>query len=284
MECLVCSGSVFNGLYDELLRKCTRCGFVTANYDMSSYDADEIYDEDYFMGSEYEHYVRDKDAFIRNFNARIDRLQKLDPGRRFENILELGCAYGFFGLVVKQRFPNSQYTGLDITPKPIDHGKNEYNLNLICKDYLTFQRGGQTYTDVFMWDVIEHLPSPDAVIEKVYADLDEGGRLYITTGDISALLPRLQGKRWRMIHPPSHLHYFSRKTISVLLERKGFRIVAVLYPAVRRSLKQIYHSLFILNKSERTFHKKIHSLIPEALQIPLNTFDIMMVVAEKRAE
>lgn len=278
--CIICGNNGFVDLYNGLLKKCTSCGFITASYDMQRFDADQIYDETYFNGNEYENYLRDKDVFLLNYNKRIEFLKKKDPARAFTNVLELGCAYGFFGLALKGRFPESNYTGIDITPTPINYGKEALGLNLVCGDYLDYKPGTH-YTDIFMWDVIEHLPSPELFIEKIHTDLATKGRLYLTTGDISTLIPKIQGRKWRMIHPPSHLHYFSKKTISMLLEKKGFKVVSVTYPPVSRSLKQIYYSLFLLNKKEKFFHKKMHSAIPENFNVPLNTFDIMLVVAEK---
>lgn len=281
MKCLVCGNDSFKDLYGGLLRKCTQCTFITANYDMERFNAAEIYDENYFTGDEYENYLRDKDTFLYNYNKRIDFLVKKDGHRAFRDVLELGCAYGFFGLALQKKFPESSYTGIDITPVPIEYGKTNLGLNLICEDYLSFPAPGK-YSDIFMWDVIEHLPPADVFVDKIYHDLKPGGRLYLTTGDISALLPRLQGRKWRMIHPPSHLHYFSRQTMKLLLEQKGFRVISITYPPVNRSLKQIYYSLFLLNKKKGgRLHKRIHAAIPEGVNIPLNTFDIMMVVAEK---
>ena len=60
-----------------------------------------------------------------------------------------------------------------------------------------------------MWDTIEHLKRPDLFVQKAAADLRPGGLIALTTGDIGSLNARLRGARWRMIHPPTHLHYFS---------------------------------------------------------------------------
>ena len=57
--------------------------------------------------------------------------------------------------------------------------------------------------------------------------IEKGGKTYITTGDISAALPRFQKEKWRMIHPPSHLHYFSKKTLTLLLERYDLKVVRI---------------------------------------------------------
>ena len=68
------------------------------------------------------------------------------------------------------------------------------------------------------------------------------GYLLLTTGDVSSLLPRLQGKAWHLIHPPTHVHYSSRKTITSLLKRLQFEVVDIKYPDVWRSDRQLMRS------------------------------------------
>jgi len=279
-SCIVCGETKFTPLYEELLLKCTFCQFVTANCDLDESDINSIYDEGYFHGNEYEDYLRDKEIFIYNFEKRLRAIIRKNPDRAFNDVLEIGCAYGFFGMAFKSFFPQHLYKGLDITPVPVKYGAKHFGLDLECIDYMAFkvQKG---FSDIFMWDVIEHLPNPELFVEKIHKDLCVGGRLYLTTGDISTLLPRIQGQKWRMIHPPSHLHYFSKKTISLFLKRKGFKVISLSYPSVSRSLKQIYYSLFLLNKRQNNFLKKLHQIIPERIRVSINTFDIMFVVAER---
>ncbi len=171
--------------------------------------------------------------------------------------------------------------GFDIVSEAIAYGKKILNLNLKLENYLTYTID-EKYTHVFMWDVIEHLPRPDLFIKKISKEIKEQGELHITTGNINALLPRIQKQNWRMIHPPSHLHYFSKKTITLLLEKYNFKVTNVKYEAIYRSLKQIFYSLFILNKRNSSICNKIFDKIPNNLFIPLNTFDIMHIKAIKK--
>ena len=53
---------------------------------------------------------------------------------------------------------------------------------------------------------IAEVSSPDAL-------------LVLTTGDIGSRLARMRGQKWRLIHPPSHLHYFDRVTVTRLLAK-----------------------------------------------------------------
>jgi hypothetical protein len=73
------------------------------------------------------------------------------------------------------------------------------------------------------------LLSPVELLEIVASrDLEPGGLLALTTGDIGSLNARLRGSNWRMIHPPTHLHYFSVQSITSLLKRHGIDTVHVI--------------------------------------------------------
>ena len=281
-KCLICSGTQFTSLYEDTLMRCITCGFVTANINADEELLKSIYTENYFNGEEYLDYLNDKTAFDYNFKNKLRKITRLFPKESIQNVLEIGCAYGLFGNTLRSYIPSAQYKGIDVVPEPIAYGKTELKLDLILGDYLNSGPPTRLYTDVFMWDVIEHLKDPHEFLIKANKELELNGRIYITTGDIGALIPRIRKKKWRMIHPPSHLHYFSKKTIQDLLQRNGFEIVHISYPPLYRSLKQIYYSLFLLKRDKkRSIIESIYKRLPEKINIPFNTFDIMFVIAKK---
>lgn len=280
MNCLVCDTSDFKKIYNDTLLKCEHCGFVTANLQIDKKVLEKIYTENYFKGEEYVDYIRDKDILQTNFKNRLNSILKVVQKEEINNVLEIGCAYGFFAEVLNNRLKKGHYIGYDIVPEAIEYGKTILGQNVHSKDYLE-TKTAEKYSDVFMWDVIEHLPDPEKFIEKISMETAAGGRIYITTGDIERFVPRVQKAKWRMIHPPSHLHYFSKRTLSMLLKKNGYNVINVSYPPVSRSIHLIFYSLFMLRKQPSSFVKKIYDLIPKSWSIPLNTFDIMFVIAEK---
>ncbi|MFC2104680.1 class I SAM-dependent methyltransferase [Bacteroidota bacterium] len=284
--CLVCGANNFTVLYDSLLKKCSDCGFISYNATYNnSYLLNKIYTKDYFCGEEYLDYKTDKAVIQQNFKKKLRKTDSLlikNPLPGFNNILEIGCAYGFFGELVKNNYNTTEYFGIDVVDEVINYACNEIQINAKKTDYLDLEKPAKPYTDIFLWDVIEHLQYPDKILGKAYNELENNGRIYISTGDISKLLPKIQGRNWRMIHPPSHLHYFSKKTMSHLLNKIGFDIVKIYYPPVSRSLKQIFFSLFLLNKPKpKKLFKHIYNIIPHNLYFSINTFDIMNIIAIK---
>lgn len=279
--CIVCGSREFVPVFSGTLKKCVHCGFATANMEISRELLEKTYSVNYFLGEEYLDYLQDKKTIQLNFLKRIKTINKAISGKLpLSNSLEIGCAYGFFGEILKKTW-DTEYLGMDVVPEAVQYGRNELKLNMKTGDYLEESAPVNPYTDVFMWDVIEHLQYPDKFLQKAFQELAPGGRIYITTGDFSALLARIQGKNWRMIHPPSHLHYFTKKSLIRLLETRGFSIMKVKYLPVYRSVRQILYSLFLLNKSGGLLNRLIEN-IPAGMNISLNTFDIVFIMAEKR--
>ncbi len=268
-------------IYSGLLRKCLNCGFVTANLDPDPDAIDSLYGKGYFNGEEYLEYEWNRVILQKNFRRRVNQILTLAGRENIKSILDIGCAYGFFGEVVRTMIPEASYLGFDISQEATRYASEHLNLNVIRANYLESTVDMQ-FTDACMWDVIEHLQYPDRFLEKIHTDLEPAGRLWITTGDIDALIPRIMKRRWRMIHPPTHLHYFSSGTLNQLLAQKGFEVQRISYPPVTRGLRQIFYSLFMLGKDPGTMVQKIHSIIPPKMRVYMNTFDIMFLMAVKK--
>ncbi len=279
--CLVCGAVNFKPIYNNTLLKCSSCDFITANMEVDPEELKQTYTENYFKGEEYVDYLRDKEILQTNFKKRLTYIYKKIDKKDITNVIEIGCAYGFFSEVLTTAHPKIKYAGYDVVPEAIEYGVKQLNQTVFCEDYLEI-KPSEKISDVFMWDVIEHLPNPELFLEKAAGELKQGGRIYITTGDIGRLVPRFQKEKWRMIHPPSHLQYFSKKTLSKLLETKGFKVLDVSYPPVYRSIRLIFYSLFMLRKKPSKFIEKLYNMIPAKANIALNTYDIMFLIAEKK--
>jgi 2-polyprenyl-3-methyl-5-hydroxy-6-metoxy-1,4-benzoquinol methylase len=282
-NCPICNSSVVSAIYNNTLLKCGGCTHVWANMALSEEQLREIYAENYFKGEEYADYLADKDIIQKNFSKRLKSIISLAPKPELNNILEIGCAYGFFGELIFKNYPESNYFGVDISQDAVLYAKKKLGLNVSEKNYLDIDSPKNLFSDVFMWDVIEHLPNPEDFIKKASQETLSGGRIYITTGDIGAWLPQKQKEKWRMIHPPTHLHYFTQKSIGELLSKHQFEIERITYPPVSRSIRVIFYSLFMLNKKPWGIIRLMYKLIPKKASISANTKDIMFVVARKKS-
>lgn len=272
MRCIICESDQKSNLYRGLV-KCQRCGLVFFDGSISPEDHKKLYRESYFKGEEYFNYQEDKNILQKNFKSRLKNILRF---KKQGSLFEVGCAYGYFLELAKKYFT---VEGVDICERPTSFARKTLGLNVHTGNYLGLKLAEKK--DVFcLWDTIEHLRNPQEFIEKISRDLKPGGYLFLTTGDIGSLMAKIRGKKWRLIHPPTHLFYFSPKTIEKLLAKYGFRIIKIKYPGIHRSSRQILYSLLYLNRKNNS-EKSYKNL--GLLDIPFyfNIFDIMMIIAKK---
>ena len=80
---------------------------------------------------------------------------------------------------------------------------------------------------VTMIGVIEHLENPVDALRKIRSILKPGGRLFLTTHDISGPGPKLFGENWVGWEVPQHLFFFDKRTIHLTMELSGYRNITV---------------------------------------------------------
>jgi SAM-dependent methyltransferase len=249
---------------------------VFADTHLSFAELQNLYQRNYFFGDEYLNYLDDKPALQKNFSARIQTLLKYSSGG---NLFEIGCAYGFFLELAQQHW---KVEGCDISAPACDEAQRQ-GCKVTCGDFLGLPLKEEQYDVVAMWDTIEHLARPDLYVQKASQLLKRGGVLCATTGDIGSSMARMRKHRWRLIHPPTHLYYFDRKSMERLMHKNGLEIIHFEHCGYSRSVQQILYSLLVLNR-ETGLRKKVYEILKPlfGFSMYVNLYDIMFVIARKK--
>jgi predicted SAM-dependent methyltransferase len=82
----------------------------------------------------------------------------------------------------------------------------------------------ESFDVVTLWDVLEHLPSPQDALTRIRGWLRPGGWLVIRTPDADSPYARFFGRTWAGLDAPRHPVVFSRSTLSRLLTECGFHV------------------------------------------------------------
>jgi len=267
-----------------MLKRCADCGFIRADMSLSREEAEQLYQEGYFQGDEYGDYLADAATHRRNFSARLNLVRRLsgdNPGP----LLEIGCAYGFF--LEQCREHGIEATGVDICVEPVRHARMTLNVDARLGDFETLPLPSGHWRSICLWDTIEHLEHPENFVSRARELLAADGTLYLTTGDIGSMFARWRGARWRMIHPPTHLQYFSAASITRFLQRHGFRVVHNRSLAMYRNFGESLARLETLGRGwPARMAAATRRLTPRALGnrgFWLDLGDIMFVAARKEA-
>ena len=279
--CPLCRGTNLERPVLRVLARCRTCGFVflPRTADLPQQVA-ALYAGDYFTGGEFGDYALQHQTFARNFRAYLDRMRT--AGCTGGRLLEVGCAYGFFLEQAQAAFDAS---GIDVNAPAINAAK-ALGVRAEFADFLSYTPAARPDV-VCMWDTIEHLLDPVAYAKRAYELLNDRGWFFLTTGDLGSAMARFRGAAWRMIHPPSHVNYFSRETITRMLNDAGFDVTSIRSVGTHRDARNATHLLRLF--SRRPIVRRVAAAGERvfALGVPsfgfyLNLHDIMFVAARKR--
>ncbi len=277
-SCNVCKKYNLSKIYSDLI-KCNDCNHVFANLDLDENQIKKIYEETYFFGGEYINYLEDKKLIEKNAKLRLKIINKYLKNLGNKKLLEIGCAYGFFMNFVNNFFKKT--VGFDVSKKSIEYAKKKFNLNVFHDDFIN-KNIEDKFDIVCMWDVISHLNNPDLYLKKINKLTNDDGILALTTGNIASFNARFSKQNWRLIHPPSHIHYFSKESIANILKNNGFEIIYFKHCGYYRSLKFMLLSVKFINKNFNWLNRFFDIFPILNIGIYLNMYDIMYVIAKKQ--
>jgi len=195
--------------------QCRECGLIFENPRER-----EITIESQYQEVEDPVYEREVGGRIRTFSRLLDSLERSVPRGR---LLDVGCYTGIFLELAKQR----GWQTLGIEPSAWAAAKaRERSLEVINLPFRKFQAESESFDLVTLWDVIEHLHDPLNELREIYRLLRPGGVLGLSTMDAGCVFARLAGRRWPW-YTRMHFYYFTRGTITRLLQAAGFRVLSI---------------------------------------------------------
>lgn len=281
-SCIACGACHWQEHFAALLR-CGDCGYVRAQLDLPPEEAAALYSEEYFCGREYSDYLSEADLHRRNFARRYREITKV--AGHLKSVFEVGCAYGFWLECLSRHGIRS--AGIDLCEAAAQYARSTLGQQATSGDFLALPLTPGEYEAFCMWDTIEHLAHPEQFVSRIAELLPAGGWFFATTGDIGSRMARWRGPRWRMIHPPTHLHYFSADTMRRFLQRHGLEVVHLQSVPYYRNLRSVLANLQVLGKGAiRWLARAAACVTPGVVQrnvgVSLDLGDIMLVCARKR--
>jgi hypothetical protein len=154
----------------------------------------------------------------------------------------------------------------------VEWGRRELSVPLSVGD-VSIARG--RYAAVTMWDYIEHSLDPAGELAKSNELLEPGGLVALSSGDVDSAAARLSRSRWHLLTPRHH-NFFSRRTLSLLLERCGLDVVWSGPPGARYSFAHLAYKA-----APGAVAKRVAASRVGRLSLPINIFDIITGVARK---
>jgi SAM-dependent methyltransferase len=145
-------------------------------------------------------------------------------GPRHRTLLDLGCWVGFLLAEATER--GWLATGVEPSEFASEYARTRLGLDVHTGDLFATELPLQHFDAIVMGDVIEHLPRPAEALERMAALLRPGGIAWMALPDAGSLVARgLRARWWSVI--PTHVQFFTRRSMRALLERQGWTVVEI---------------------------------------------------------
>ena len=232
-RCVVCGSAHGDTVFEEFgvdIVECAECRHVYSTWpggqDYDGYFSGEPIDPEAAQRFWDEQHARMYDDFIRRFLA----------GRR-GRLLDVGCGLGYF---VKRAasVPGWEAFGYEISSQAVAYARETLGLeNVFCGRVETSAFAPNSFDVITLWDVIEHIPEPDALLSYLCSLLKQDGLLCMHTPNAVIQVPKARLKRrlrgmqagMHYLEARDHINIYKVSTLRRVLVRNGFHRVRFIH-------------------------------------------------------
>jgi SAM-dependent methyltransferase len=242
-ECALC-GSRMRGRFrvrEFTVVRCDRCDLERVDPMPSEADVAAVYARGYFSGEGHgyrDYFGRERAVADAKARARMDALAQHGLGAS-SSVLELGCADGRFLLEAFAR--GHAVRGVEASREARDAADPAVRARIEARwDALG---ADERFAAFAAFDVLEHLPDPIGALRAARAKLRPGALVAVVVPVIENVNARWAPWTWDQYKPPEHLWFFSRRSLTTLVEQTlGARVLGCV-PAWEREARVLSATL-----------------------------------------
>ena len=186
------------------------------------------------------------------FNATLREVLRKPPGR----ILELGCSAGKLGEFIREKYPDTHHTGIEMNPQAAALARTRLSHVIEARlEDIDFAAEGIApgSIDTFIaGDVLEHLYDPWRALVRVRPLLAADAQVAVSVPNVRnlMLLGELHNEgTWRYtpagLLDITHIRFFALRDVFRLLDETGYRVIDV-----KSNLDQRFMDLYAANRGK----------------------------------
>ena len=197
--------------------KCDKCGLTYSNPIFSDEYINQLYRESEFIEEpQLENMVNDYKAELKEILPFVKNKQRL---------LDIGCANGFF-LKAALELGFEEVWGVEPNEEAIKKADPEIRPKIINAVFSEDLFEPEFFDVVCFFHLFDHLTNPNEFLKNVHRVLRKDGLLLAMNHDSRSLTAKIFGE-YSPIFDIEHIFLFDKKTMRMILEKNGFRIIDV---------------------------------------------------------
>ena len=226
VDCALCGSRASRPSYTKLglsIVECTGCGLRFVNPRYPKEVTWQRYSEAYFLNE----YLPAAGVIGGRVNHQANQARHAATLTLLEaesggtgRLLDIGSGAGLFLAAAAQR--DWSVVGLELSSAGVEFSKRTLGLDVRQATAESVDSLAETFDVVTMFDVIEHLYNPIAVLRLARSVLRPGGLMVVSTPNFDALSRLALGTDWAILSPLEHLYYFSAATLSRAFLAAGY--------------------------------------------------------------
>ncbi|MBL0048109.1 MAG: class I SAM-dependent methyltransferase [Bacteroidetes bacterium] len=214
-HCPLCTSTelvILKAYSSNHLAQCNNCSFVFARKIPSIEE----------LIAHYNTYPRGNKISAITIKRYHELLDKLEPYRKTNNLIDVGCGDGFFLETARERKWNvygTEYTDEAIkicSAKGINMQQGKLNPEHYPADF---------FDVITSFEVLEHINNPQEELRNFHRILRSGGAVYVTTPNFNSASRYYLKNKWNIIEYPEHLGYFTQRTLTKLFHSSNFKTI-----------------------------------------------------------
>ena len=160
-----------------------------------------------------------RESRLRATKSQVELIKRYKKGT---NLLDIGCGEGFFLFSAFKAGYSAK--GVELSQDAAAYAKREFGLDIEAGAFEELQFPQDYFDVVTLWQVLEHVPYPLALLKEAHKILKPGGALVASTPNIEGIPAKIFRRRWWNVRR-LHLNQFTTKTLKDILMNAGFKDV-----------------------------------------------------------
>lgn len=169
-----------------------------------------------------------------SFMPRLDMLQYVDLKKPSLKVLEVGCACGATLLAIYNQNPQAKLYGIEFNEQAAALASHFATIEALDVEKLQKPEWREMFDYIILGDVIEHLKEPWQAMKNLASLVKPGGYVIVSVPNVMhiSVFSMMLAGRWQYedqgILDHTHLRFFTKKEILLLLKEAGFEMESML--------------------------------------------------------